>query len=68
MVLRWTFSGSTGGLFRSRCKCQVVGFTSPLGSQNEVAGTKQRRSSNEPRQNALDFVLSLRTFVTRRGA
>src|SRR5262245_3109386 len=49
-------------------QCQVAGLTSPLGSQNEVAGTRQRRSSNEPRQNLLSRILSSRTLVTRRGA
>ena len=49
-------------------QCQVAGLTSPLGSQNEVAGTRQRRSSNEPRQNLLSMILSSRTLVTRRGA
>src|SRR5262249_31649091 len=41
---------------------------SPLGSQNDVAGRRQRRSSNEPRQNLLSRILSSRTLVTRRGA
>jgi hypothetical protein len=49
-------------------QCHVAGLTSPLGSQNDVAGTRQRRSSNEPRQNRLSMILSSRTLVTRRGA
>ena len=31
-------------------QCQVTGFTSLLGSQNEVAGTKQRRSTKDDSQ------------------
>lgn len=46
----------------------VAGFTSPFGSQNDDAGTRQRRSSNEPRQKLLERTLSSRTLVTRRGA
>jgi hypothetical protein len=49
-------------------QCHVAGFTSPFGSQNEDAGTRQRRSSNDVRQNLLSRILSSRTFVTRRGA
>src|SRR5262249_24737873 len=49
-------------------QCHVAGFTSPLGSQNDVAGTRQRRSSNEPSQNLLVRILSSRTLVTRLGA
>jgi hypothetical protein len=39
-----------------------------LGSQNDVAGTRQRRSSNEPRQNLLFRIVSSLTLVTRLGA
>src|SRR5262245_4998455 len=49
-------------------QCQVAGFTSPLGSQNDVAGTRQRLFSNEPRQNLLTRIVSSRTLVTRLGA
>src|SRR6476620_6113854 len=49
-------------------QCHVAGFTSPLGSQNDDAGTRQRRSSKEVRQNLLVRILSSRTFVTGRGA
>jgi hypothetical protein len=49
-------------------QCHVAGFTSPFGSQNDVAGTRQRRSSNEPRQNLLFRIVSSRTLVTRLGA
>ena len=49
-------------------QCHVAGFTSPLGSQNDVAGTRQRRSSNDPRQNLLLRMVSSRTLVTRLGA
>ena len=53
---------------RSPNQCQLAGFTSPLGSRNDVAGTRQRRSSNEPHQNLLSRILSSRTLVTRLGA
>ena len=46
----------------------LAGFMSPLGSQNDVAGTRKRRSSNQPRQNLLSRILSSRTLVTRVGA
>src|SRR6516162_482924 len=49
-------------------QCQVAGFTLPLGSQNEDAGTRQRRSSNDGFQNELERILSSRTLVTGRGA
>src|SRR5262245_25062291 len=49
-------------------QCHVAGFTSPLGSQKEVAGTRHRRSSNDRFQNLLVRILSSRTFVTGRGA
>jgi hypothetical protein len=39
-----------------------------FGSQNEDAGTRQRRASNDPRQNLLVRILSSRTLVTRLGA
>src|SRR5215471_20154700 len=52
----------------SENQCQVAGLTSPFGSQNDVAGTRQRRSSNDLRQNLLVRILSSRTFVTGRGA
>src|SRR5262249_16528445 len=48
-------------------QCHVAGFTSPFGSQNDVAGTRQRRSSNERFQNELVRILSSRTLVTGRG-
>jgi len=49
-------------------QCQVAGFTSPFGSQNEDAGTRHRRSANDDLQNELARILSSRTFVTGRGA
>src|SRR5262249_11131639 len=49
-------------------QCQVAGLTSLFGSQNDVAGTRQRRSSNDDFQNLLVRILSSRTFVTGRGA
>jgi hypothetical protein len=49
-------------------QCQVAGFTSPLGSQNDDAGTRHRRSRNDVFQNELKRILSSRTFVTGRGA
>src|SRR5262249_2565158 len=52
----------------SENQCHVAGFTSPLGSQNDVAGTRQRRSSNDRFQNELPRILPSRTFVTGRGA
>src|SRR5262245_30574530 len=48
----------------SENQCQLAGFTLPLGSQKDVAGTRQRRSSNDLRQNLLVRILSSRTFVT----
>jgi hypothetical protein len=45
----------------------VAGF-SPLDSQYDDAGTKQRRWSNQFFQNELVRTLSSRTLVTRRGA
>ena len=47
---------------------QVAGFTSPLGSQNDVADTRQRRSSDDFFQNELASILSSHTLVTGRGA
>src|SRR5262249_9638899 len=52
----------------SENQCHVAGFTSPLGSLKDDAGTKQRRSSNERFQNRLVRILSSRTLVTGRGA
>src|SRR5215831_9302029 len=49
-------------------QCHVAGFTSPLGSQNEEAGTRQRRSWNDAFQNGLVRIVSSRTLVTGRGA
>src|SRR5438128_935511 len=49
-------------------QCHVAGFTSPFGSQNDDAGSKQRRSSNDDFQNELLRIVSSRTFVTGRGA
>src|SRR5688572_7689464 len=49
-------------------QCHVAGFTSPFGSQNEDAGTRQRRSSNDDFQNQLFRIVSSRTFVTGLGA
>src|SRR5262249_37131598 len=49
-------------------QCHVAGFTSPFGLQNDVAGTRQRRSSNERLQNELVRILSSRTLVTGGGA
>src|SRR6516162_9613272 len=49
-------------------QCHVAGFTSPFGSQNDDAGTRQRRSSNDAFQNELVRILSSRTFVIGRGA
>src|SRR5262249_25407372 len=49
-------------------QCQVAGFTSPLGSRNEVAGTKHRRSTKDDFQKLLLSIVSSRTFVTGRGA
>src|SRR5215813_5746050 len=60
-------SGRGSGPFIEN-QCHVTGLTSPLGSQKDVAGTRQRRSSNDDLQNALLRILSSRTFVTGRGA
>src|SRR5262245_66539816 len=49
-------------------QCQVAGFTSPLGSQNEVAGTRHRHSTKDDFQKLLFRMVSSRTFVTGRGA
>src|SRR6476620_1850031 len=49
-------------------QCHVAGFTSPFGSQKDDAGTRQRRSSKDVRQNLLARILSSRTLVTGRGA
>src|SRR5262245_45116161 len=49
-------------------QCHVAGFTSPLGSQNDDAGTRQRRSWNDDFQKELFRIVSSRTFVTGRGA
>ena len=46
----------------------MAGFTSPLGSQNDDAGTRQRRSSNDDFQKELLRIVSSRTLVTGRGA
>src|SRR5262245_52582131 len=52
----------------SENQCHVAGFTSPFGSQNDDAGTKHRRCSNDDFQNVLLRIVSSRTFVTGRGA
>ena len=49
-------------------QCHVAGFRPSCGSQNDVAGTRQRRCSKLSRQKPLDSALSSRTLVTRRGA
>src|SRR5689334_3409740 len=49
-------------------QCHVAGFASPLGSQNDDAGTRRRRSSNDDLQNEDLRIVSSRTFVTGRGA
>jgi hypothetical protein len=46
---------------------QVAGFTSPLGSQKDDAGTRHRRRRTLSRQKE-DCTLSSRVLVTLRGA
>src|SRR5258706_3528781 len=48
-------------------QCQVAGLRPSWGSQNEDAGTRQRRRSNDSLQKEL-LTLSSRVLVTRFGA
>jgi hypothetical protein len=57
-----------GSLPTSENQCHVAGFTSPLGPQNDDAGTRHRHSSKDVLQNELFRIVSSRTFVTGLGA